>query len=93
MKNFKTVYDKNIITEDVMIYDDIINRLQEAKNNNTPINEGIITGLLGGIAGATVGPAIMKAICQALGISLEGHLGKLITSKIVLGAVGAKIGW
>lgn len=93
MKNFKTVYDENIITEDVMIYDDIINRLQEAKNNNTPINEGIITGLLGGIAGATVGPAIMKAICQALGISLEGHLGKLITSKIVLGAVGAKIGW
>lgn len=93
MKNFKTVYDENIITEDVMIYDDIINRLQEAKNNNTPINEGIITGLLGGIAGATVGPAIMKAVCQALGISLEGHLGKLITSKIVLGAVGAKIGW
>lgn len=93
MENFKTLIENEMIVEDAQIYDDVIKRLQEAKENKVPINEGILTGLLGGLAGVTVGPAVMKAVCNALGVSLEGHLGKLLTSKLVLGAVGAKIGW
>lgn len=93
MENFKTLIENEMIVEDTQIYDDVIKRLQEAKENKVPINEGILTGLLGGLAGVTVGPAVMKAVCNALGVSLEGHLGKLLTSKLVLGAVGAKIGW
>ena len=93
MENFKTLIENEMIVEDAQIYDDVIKRLQEAKENKVPVNEGILTGLLGGLAGVTVGPAVMKAVCNALGVSLEGHLGKLLTSKLVLGAVGAKIGW
>lgn len=93
MENFKALIENEMIVEDAQIYDDVIKRLQEAKENKVPINEGILTGLLGGLAGVTVGPAVMKAVCNALGVSLEGHLGKLLTSKLVLGAVGAKIGW
>ena len=93
MKEFKDLVESEMIVEDAVIYDDIINRLQEMKENNTPINEGILTGILGGVAGATIGPAIMKAICNALGVSTEGKMGKLLTSKIVLTAIGAKIGY
>lgn len=94
MKNFKNVLEENeLIVEDSQIYEDVIKRLQEARDNNVPVNEGILGGILGGIAGATIGPSVMKAVCNALGVSLEGHLGKLLTSKLVLGAVGAKIGW
>lgn len=93
MKEFKDLVESEMIVEDAVIYDDIINRLQQMKENNTPINEGILTGILGGVAGATIGPAIMKAICNALGVSTEGKMGKLLTSKIVLTAIGAKIGY
>lgn len=75
------------------IYDEIIAKLQEAKENGTPIDEGLFTGLIGGIAGATIGPKVMTAVCNALGIDLKGPLGSLMTSRIILTAVGAKVGW
>lgn len=55
------------------------------------IKEGLLGGLIGGITGATFGPAIGKAICEALGIS-RGVLYDLFTSKLVTGAICAKLG-
>jgi predicted methyltransferase MtxX (methanogen marker protein 4) len=68
-------------------------KLQEAKENNIPLEEGLLTGLIGGIAGAAFGPKVMTAVCNALGIDLKGPLGSLMTSRIILTAVGAKVGW
>ena len=68
-------------------YDNIIERLQEAKMQGRPIDEGI----LGAIGGATFGPAVMRAVCDALGINQKGALGNLMTSRLVLTAIGAKL--
>ena len=48
---------------------------------------------LGGLSGAIAGPAIGKAFCKALGIDERGSLGNLMTSRLVLGAVGTYVGW
>ena len=56
------------------------------------MDEGLFTALLGGAAGATIGPAIMKAICKILGIDVNGTLGKLLTSSLVMGALGTELG-
>lgn len=55
--------------------------------------EGLFTGLLGGVAGATIGPSIMRAICKVLGINERGTLGGLLTSRMVLAAMGAELGY
>jgi len=57
------------------------------------MDEGLFTALLGGVAGATIGPAIMKAICKILGIDQNGTLGKLMTSSLVMSALGAELGY
>jgi hypothetical protein len=44
-------------------------------------------------AGATIGPSIMKAICKVLGIDEKGTLGSLMTSKVVLSALGSQLGY
>lgn len=80
------------ITEELS-YDDIINKLQEAKENNIPIEEGIIGAVVGGLAGATFGPKVMKAICKALGVDEKGPFGSLLTSRLILTTVGTSVGW
>ena len=60
---------------------------------DSQLDEGILTGLLGGIIGATLGPALGMALCKVLGISEYGTLGKLITSRLVLCALGAELGY
>lgn len=87
-----------VISEDTPIteeltYDKVIEKLQEAKENNIPLDEGIIGAVVGGLAGATFGPKVMKAICKALGINETGPLGNLMTSRLVLTAVGTSVGW
>lgn len=82
----------NTITEDVS-YDDIIAQLQEAKDNNVPIEEGLLGAIVGGVAGATIGPKVMKAICKALGVDEKGPFGSLLTSRLILTAVGTTVGW
>lgn len=57
------------------------------------MDEGLFTALLGGVAGATIGPAIMKAVCKILGIDQNGTLGKLMTSSLVMGALGMELGF
>lgn len=80
------------VCEDVA-YDEMISKLQEAKANQVPIDEGLFTAILGGIAGVTFGPSVMKAVCKILGINEKGSLGSLMTSKLVLGALATEIGW
>lgn len=94
MKTMKEIADQNFISEELdRQYDKIIEALQEAKKNNVPLDEGLFSSILGGVAGTTFGPSVMSAICKALGIDEKGQLGKLMTSRLILGAVGAMIGW
>ena len=81
------------INEEQQAYDDIIKALNEAKENNIPLDEGIGQAILGAAAGVTVGPAIMKAVCRVLGISESGALGNLMTSRLVLTALGGYLGY
>ena len=74
-------------------YDDVITRLNEAKEQGMPIEEGIIGALVGGVAGVTLAPSLMKAVCKVLGVDTKGQFGSLLTSRLVLGAVCAELGW
>ena len=94
MKSMETIAQETItINEEQQAYDNLIQILQEAKANNTPIDEGLGKAILGGLAGATVGPAIMKAVCRVLGINETGPMGSLMTSRLVLTAMGGYLGW
>lgn len=97
MKNINDYCNKetNIsINEELdKFYDMIIEKLLDAKKKQIPLDEGLFTSILGGVVGASFGPAVMKAVCEALGINEKGPLGSLITSRLILTAVGAKIGW
>lgn len=91
MKQINEYLEKPI--NESQVYDDIINSLQESKEQGKPIKEGLFTGLFAGAAAFTVGPTIMKAIANVLGIDLKGPLGSLMTSRLILTAVGAKLGY
>lgn len=82
----------NPINED-LTYEDIIQKLNEAKEAGTPIDEGIFGALIGGVTGLTMGTKIGNAICKALGIDPKGTLGSLITSKLVMGSVLGTLGY
>ena len=69
-------------------YHEILESLQEGKE----LDEGFLTGLLGGAAGALAGPAIGRAILKILGIKEDGHLGRLLTSRLVTAAIGYELG-
>lgn len=65
---------------------------EDGKNLDDVLDEGIFGALVGAAAGATIGPAIMKAVCKVLGISENGTLGNLLTSRVVLAAVCGELG-
>ena len=92
MENIDKFINDNQITEE-LTYDDIIQKLQEAKEAGTPIDEGILGAIGGAILGASFGPKLGNAICSALGIDPKGALGSLMTSRLVLGSIGLKMGW
>ena len=93
MKTLEEVINNETqITEEVT-YDSIIAKLQEAKENDIPLDEGLIGAVVGGLTGATFGPKVMKAVCKALGIDEKGPLGSLMTSRLILTAVGTSVGW
>ncbi len=94
MKNLEEfVNQENTTITEELTYDDVIAKLQEAKENGTPLEEGLLGAVVGGITGATIGPKIMKALCKALCVSENGPFGSLLTSRLVLSAVGATVGW
>lgn len=100
--NYKKLYENYMllnmekesteITED-LDYDSLIQKLQEAKENNIPIDEGILGAIGGAILGTAFGPKLGNAICNALGVDPKGTFGSLITSRLVMAAIGAKMGW
>ena len=92
MKSIEKLVNEGQINES-LIYDEIIQKLNEAKENNIPVNEGILGAIAGGMVGATVGPKLMQAICKALGVDVKGLFGSLLTSKLVMGSVGTAMGW
>ena len=94
MKTMQEIADtqEQQITEE-MQYDEVIKKLQEAKENGTPIEEGILGALTGGIVGMTMGPKIMKGICKILGIDERGQFGSLLTSRMITTALGTYMGW
>lgn len=85
VNNGKRVNVYNVINEGVKVAKKKGMRTEEV------IKEGILGGLVGAITGATFGPAVGKAICDALGIT-RGVLYDLFTSKLVTGAICAKLG-
>lgn len=80
------------ITEE-LTYDSIIQKLTEAKENGTPIDEGLFGAIGGAILGSTFGPKLGSAICKALGVDPKGSFGSLLNSKLIMGAIGATMGW
>lgn len=82
----------NQINED-LTYDNIIEKLMEAKENDVPIEEGILGAIGGAILGASFGPKLGTAICKALGVDQKGAFGSLLTSRLVMSAIGTSMGW
>lgn len=93
MRSIKDLSQQTVTEDLTEQYNGIIRKLEEARDSNTPIDEGLFSSILGGTAGATFGPAVMKAVCNALGIDVKGALGNLMTSRLILTTVGAKLGW
>lgn len=74
------------------LLESVVESVESSKTPGQALEEGLLGGIVGGIAGATLAPAIMKSICKILGIQENGTLGQLLTSKLVLGAMGAQLG-
>ena len=88
MKSMEELANESQVNES-LAYDEIIQKLNEAKENGTPLDEGLI----GAIIGASIGPKLGGALCKALGVDPKGTFGSLLTSKLVLGSIGATMGW
>lgn len=93
MKTLDEFTQENIQITESMMYDDMIQKLQEAKEAGKPIDEGLFGAIIGGIAGITIAPSVMKAICKILGIDVKGQFGSLMTSRLVLTALCTEMGW
>lgn len=95
MKTIEEIVNNEQITSinEAAMYDDVIAKLNEAKENGTPIDEGLFGAIFGGLTGAVAGPAIGRAICKTLGLDEKGMLGNLLTSRLFLTALGGYMGW
>jgi hypothetical protein len=91
MKSIEEIANDSINEE--LVYDNIIQKLNEAKENDVPIEEGILGAIGGAILGASFGPKLGAAICKALGVDQKGAFGSLLTSRLVMGAIGTSMGW
>ena len=92
MKTIKEIAENEQINES-LVYDDIIQKLTEAKENGTPLDEGLIGAIAGAAGGFVFGPKIMTAICNVLGIDVKGALGNLMTSRLIVTAAATKLGY
>ena len=85
--------ENNVQISESSMYDDMITKLTEAKENGTPIDEGLFGAIFGGLTGAVAGPAIGRALCKTLGLDEKGMVGNLLTSRLFLTALGGYMGW
>lgn len=92
MKTMEEIAGSQNITED-LTYENIISKLNEAKEKNLPIEEGLFGALTGGLIGMAIGPKVMKSICKILGVDERGQFGSLLTSRMMTTALGAAMGW
>lgn len=92
MRTIEEIANQQTITEE-LTYDSIIQKLQEAKEAGTPIDEGLFGAIGGAILGGTIGPKLGGAICKALGVDPKGSFGSLLTSRLVMTAIGTTMGW
>ena len=76
------------IQEAEKMYRDAVSKIERGEE----LDEGFFGALAGGAVGALAGPAIGRAICKVLGIEEKGHLGKLLTSRLVTTAIGIALG-
>lgn len=90
-------YTPKQIMDSKKLYNYIVESAEIAQKENVPLDdvldEGVLGSLFGMAAGATIGPSIMKAVCKILGIDEKGTLGSLMTSKVVLAALGTQLGY
>ena len=93
MKTMEEIAGSQQNINEELAYDDIIQKLTEAKEANVPIEEGLLGALTGGIIGMAIGPKVMKAICKILGVDERGQFGSLLTSRMMTTALGAAMGW
>ena len=93
MKTIEEIAGSQQNINEELAYDDIIQKLTEAKEANIPIEEGLLGALTGGIIGMAIGPKVMKAICKILGVDERGQFGSLLTSRMMTTALGAAMGW
>ena len=93
MKTMEEIAGSQQNINEELAYDDIIQKLTEAKEANIPIEEGLLGALTGGIIGMAIGPKVMKAICKILGVDERGQFGSLLTSRMMTTALGAALGW
>lgn len=91
-KIFESETIKNLSPDQVEKGEDFYYSILEKLENKEEIDEGFLSGLVTGGISALAGPAIMKAICTCLSIDPNGVLGKLLTSKLVLGSIGYTLG-
>ena len=92
MKTMEEIAGSQQNINEELAYDDIIQKLTEAKEANLPIEEGLLGALTGGIIGMAIGPKVMKAICKILGVDERGQFGSLLTSRMMTTALGAAMG-
>ena len=92
MKTIEDIVKSEPINEE-LIYDNIIKKLTEAKENGTPIDEGLFGAIGGAVLGTAFGPKLGGALCKALGVDPKGTFGSLLTSKLVMGSIGLTMGW
>ena len=92
MKTIEEIMNEELVNEE-LTYDNIISKLNEAKENNIPIDEGLLGAIGGVILGTTIGPKLGAAICKALGCDPKGTFGSLITSKLVMASICGTMGW
>lgn len=93
MKTMEEIAGSQQNINEELVYDNIIQKLTEAKEANLPIEEGLLGALTGGIIGMAIGPKVMKAICKILGVDERGQFGSLLTSRMMTTALGAAMGW
>lgn len=92
-----TPYQQIVKESTQTLRDYIVEVSNQAQTEGRPvedlIDEGLLSALVGGVVGGAAGKTVMEAVCKALGVKEDSTLGKLLTSRMVLTAVGTYLGY